>query len=105
MNKEIKEITEIITRLQGCGRKGISPDCAVIVYNKDIATALYAAGYRKRSETVKEFAEKALALCCKHHYSIATRNNQQGMGMFTEGFEQVLSETAADLAEQYGKEE
>ena len=104
MKNEIKEITEIITRLQDCGRKRISPTEGVIVNNKDIATALVKAGYRKQSETVKEFAEKALALCCKHHYSIATRNNQRGMGMFTEGFEQVLSETAADLAEQFGKE-
>jgi hypothetical protein len=70
-----------------------------------IGVALHNAGYRKQSDTIKEFAEKALALCYKHHYSIATRNNQRGTGMFTEGFEQVLSETAADLAAQFGKEE
>ena len=59
MKNEIKEITEIITRLQDCGRKRISPTEGVIVNNKDIATALVKAGYRKQSETVKEFAEKA----------------------------------------------
>lgn len=59
MKNEIKEITEIITILQDCGRKRISRTEGVIVENKDIATALYEAGYRKQSETVKEFAEKA----------------------------------------------
>ena len=67
MNKEqqIKEITEIITRLQGCGRKGISPTEAVIVHNKDIATALHEATYRKQGDTVKEFAEKAFRVLKK----------------------------------------
>lgn len=47
MKNEIKEITAIITRLQDCGRKRISQTEGVIVNNKDIATALYKAGYRK----------------------------------------------------------
>lgn len=66
MKNEIKEITEIITILQDCGRKSISRTEGVIVENEDIATALYEAGYRKQIETVKEFAEEIMDKSCRN---------------------------------------
>ena len=101
MNNEIKEITAIITRLQDCGRKRISPTEGVIVNNKDIATALHKAGYRKQSDTVKEFAEKLKKELFAKCVVIQSISNTQTEDMNSTEAYTVIEQ----LAEQYGKEE
>ena len=64
------------------------------------ATALDKAGYRKQSETVKEFAEKAINSLNKYCY--IPRQVSFDVG-FIEGIKQAQA-TLMDLAEQFGKE-
>jgi hypothetical protein len=86
MNKEIMEMAEVIRRArQELGSGLILPE--------ETATALFKAGYRKQSETVKEFAEKIVkkfGKSCSEYYP---------------EFIEMTSTELYYLAEQYGKEE
>lgn len=98
MNENIKEIVNII------GNAELSNKCHKECFiNTDFdnectlcrqATALDKAGYRKRSETVKEFAEKLTKGLTKIERAVAE------LQLESEAF-QIIN----DLAERYGKEE
>jgi len=68
---------------------------------KEAAEYIYKAGYRKQSETVKEFAEKAINSLNKYCYIPRQVSFDAG---FIEGIKQAQA-TLMELAEQYGKEE
>jgi len=55
MNKEIQEIAKIVI-------KELDQSTDGTFYTEEIATALYNAGYRKQSDTIREFAEKAFCM-------------------------------------------
>ena len=100
MKNEIKEITEIITILQDCGRKRISRTEGVIVNNEDIATALYDAGYRKQIDTVKEFANIVISECEHLQEHCEEMNNNDAYD-----YVEILIAEINRQTEQYGKEE
>lgn len=54
MNNKIKEMALIV--------KELDQSTDGTFYTEEIATALYNAGYRKQSDTIREFAEKLKAL-------------------------------------------
>ena len=64
------------------------------------ATALHEAGYRKQSDTVKEFAEKLKTELFANCVVIQTISNPQKEDMDSSEAFQIIDE----LAEQYGKE-
>jgi len=66
-------------------------------YSESIATALIAAGYRKQSDTVKEFAEKLTKLISEHDYEVMCQGNRRDRGMFTNGILQATTEVAASF--------
>ena len=97
MNENIKEIVNIIGNAELSNK--CHSDCFI---NTDFdnecslcrqATALVKAGYRKQSETVKEFAEKIKASPNRDY----SHSYQLGLLGLTEN-------DINDLAEQYGKE-
>ena len=116
MNENIKEIVNII------GNAELSNKCHKECFiNTDFdnecslcrqATALVKAGYRKQSETVKEFAEQLKKECHKAiaHNDKAMGNREKVDEMWyicsgqNDGLDFVLK-TMNNLAEQYGKEE
>ena len=105
MNDNIKEIVNII------GNAELSNKCHKECFiNTDFdnectlcrqATALDKAGYRKQSETVKEFAEQLKKELFANCVIIKTISNPQKEDMNSEEAFQIIKE----LAEQFGKEE
>ena len=67
----------------------------------ELAKFLYAAGYRKQSETVKEFAEKLKFGMARFGYYYCGSNGVEYFGdIQVNDFNKMIKE----LAEQYGKE-
>lgn len=67
-----------------------------------IATALHKAGYRKQSDTVKEFAEKVAEAMQEH--AVQHGYDPEGLPYYTVDIA-VLQIEIEQQAEQYGKEE
>ena len=93
MNENIKEIAKIVI-------KELDKNTDGTFYTEEIATALHEAGYRKQSETVKEFAEKLKKELFVNCVIIQTVYNSQKEDMDSFEAFQIIDE----LAEQYGKE-
>lgn len=98
MKNEIKKLAEEIYRA------GVALDGSDFAHKSDhferLAGELYKAGYRKQSETVKEFAEKLLDKINNGGWSEDNiyRQGQQAMAGW-------VTKYIADLVEQYGKED
>ena len=93
MNENVKEIAKIVI-------KELDKNTDGTFYTEEIATALHEAGYRKQSETVKEFAEKLKKELFVNCVIIQTVYNSQKEDMDSFEAFQIIDE----LAEQYGKE-
>lgn len=115
MKNEIKEMQELIKRnIRGCLPMiesafvennclcGNCAECkALLLASGDMARNLYNAGYRKQSDTIKEFAEKLEKELFAKCVVIQTISNPQKEDMDSSEAFQIIK----DLAEQYGKEE
>lgn len=112
----IEKITELIRKAQGCENQncfdceGIikcvcdenGEECSEFIKAKNIATALDKQGYRKQSETVKEFAEKVKFGMAQFGYYFCGINGVEYFGdIQVNDFTKMIN----NLAEQYGKEE
>ena len=89
--KEIEELTELLDMNFGYVDEMPATELAEIIYN---------AGYRKQSETVKEFAEQLKTELFVNCVIIKTISNPQKEDMDSGEAFQIIDE----LAEQYGKE-
>ncbi len=111
MNENIKEIAKIVI-------KELDKNTDGTFYTEEIATALHKAGYRKQSETVKEFAEKIdLYLIklfhqahdsqkeCEQHNGTAWENGWQRKDERMIMIQNDIQPFIRQVAEQYGKEE
>lgn len=93
MNENIKEIAKIVI-------KELDKNTDGTFYTDEIATALHKAGYRKQSDTAKEFAERLKMELFANCVIIQTISNPQKEDMDSSEAFQIINE----LAEQYGKE-
>ena len=116
MKNEIKKLTEEIYRA------GVALDGSDFAHKSDhferLAGELYKAGYRKQSDTVKEFAEKIdLYLIklfhqahdsqkeCEQHNGTVWENGWQRKDERMIMIQNDIQPFIRQLAEQYGKEE
>jgi hypothetical protein len=106
MNENIKEIKEVVMQAlhenSVCYRNSFTeePRAYYDTQGIDVATALHKAGYRKQSDTVKEFAVELLDKIQNGDWS---EDNIYRLGQLAMAGR--VAEYIADLAEQFGKEE
>lgn len=95
IDRQIEEMAKIIIKAgESYYKMPVDIECA----NRE-AVALYAAGYRKQCDTVKEFVERLKELLHKHEY----RNQTDGVSFYQMNAESFCDEIN-DLAAQYGVE-
>lgn len=97
---------EIIEMAEEIYRAGVALDGSDFAHKSDhferLAGELYKAGYRKQSDTVKEFAEKVKFGMAQFGYYYCGSNGVEYFGdIQVNDFTKMIN----NLAEQYGKEE
>ena len=72
-----KGLTELIGKVQGCGRRAINETETVVVQNEQIADYLIANGIGDISEEKHraDVAEEALRICAEHNFNIECNCN------------------------------